>query len=157
MRIGSSCVKGLFKSDVTPSSPGKRVYEAHEHMSITLGPPVGSGAVGTVHKAWIELCTRDSKVLRHSCVVKLALDEEAQKALRNEFNAYQHLATKGMFEAIVRVHGLFRDADTGTCALVMDHGGRSLWNIEHAKNKDYQYDYVVVDKEQQLVIIIIFS
>ena len=70
-----------------------------------------------------------SRTFKYSdLVVKLAFTEENQEKLRHEYTIYRHLAAIGFTENILRVYGLFQDAETGVLAIVMDYGGNASHN-----------------------------
>lgn len=125
MRLGSSCVRGLFDGKFIPESKRGGRYTSREYVTITIGAPLSHGAVGVVHKGDIEAET-DTGIHRYSCLVKMVYEPEQREKLKREFEIYQHLATKNLFEGILRVHGLFQDLETHATAMVMDYGGRDL-------------------------------
>ena len=59
-------------------------------------------------------------------VVKLAFGKEQRAALRNEYEIYRLLRSKGVVRCIATVLGLFDDFEGGPSALVMLYAGGSL-------------------------------
>ncbi|KAF8954107.1 hypothetical protein BDZ97DRAFT_1928824 [Flammula alnicola] len=142
IRQGPSCVPGLF-NDAFEEPDRKSVYSSSQFMTVTLHAPIGTGAVGVIHRAVIEVETDSGKKL-HRCLVKLGFSEAQQTSMRNEYNMYAHLAKVKTVAGVVRVHGLFQDIETGTMALVMDHGGKSLRTRELEKDSKFKKDEVYV-------------
>ncbi|KAF8954105.1 hypothetical protein BDZ97DRAFT_2082013 [Flammula alnicola] len=143
IRQGSSCVPGLF-DDSFKEPARKAVYSSSHFMMITLQAPIGTGAVGVIHRAVIEVETDSGEKLSHRCLVKLGFSEAQQTSMRNEYNMYAHLASVQTVEGVIRVHGLFQDIETSTMALVMDHGGKSLRTRELEKDSKFKKDEVYV-------------
>ncbi|KAF8959546.1 hypothetical protein BDZ97DRAFT_1390726 [Flammula alnicola] len=147
IRQGSSCVPSLFKEAFKQPDRRTKYFSTH-FMTITLEAPMGKGAVGVIHRAVIEVETASGDKLHRRCLVKLGFSEAQQRSMRNEYKMYSYLALVEAVEGVVRVHGLFQDIETGTMALVMDYGGKSLRVREVEKNSKFEEDEVVVAKEE---------
>lgn len=129
IRLGSSCGPGLF----TPSfqePKRKSKYRSYEYFSLSLSERLARGAIGVVHEAKLILETKSSGILQRDLIVKLAFSSAERQRLRKEYAVYQHLASAEGVEGIIDVHGLFRDMETGTLALLMDHAGVTLRSRE---------------------------
>jgi hypothetical protein len=59
--------------------------------------------------------------------VKLSFGEEEQERLLHEYLIYRHLDSKGV-KGIPTALGLFVDPDNGPSALVLTHGGQSIFH-----------------------------
>ncbi|KAG6879805.1 hypothetical protein C0992_011356 [Termitomyces sp. T32_za158] len=115
-------------SFVRAGTKRKRSYGADEYFKLILTSEIGSGATGVVHDAHLEVQV-GGHTLRIGVVVKLAFTPEEVESMRHEFSVYEHLALRGVQEGIPLVFGLFEDVETNAMALVMNHVGRSLWDL----------------------------
>jgi hypothetical protein len=59
-------------------------------------------------------------------VVKLAFDVEQRDALKNEYDIYCCLMSKGILRGIATPLGFFDDSEGGACALIMLYAGVPL-------------------------------
>jgi len=59
-------------------------------------------------------------------VVKLAFDSEQRDALRNEYEVYSRLKSKGVHQGIATALGIFDDSEGCTSALVLLYAGVPL-------------------------------
>jgi len=133
VRTEGSCVPGLL-TPFKKKQRSKLKYARHEHFSLILGAPIGDGRTGVIHPAQLELTLKSGEILKRSMVLKLAITEEQQKRLENEYNIYSHLAQKEVTHGIVPVHGLFRDPTSNVLALLMDYSGKSLRQRERERS-----------------------
>lgn len=102
-------------------------YSPAQYATIKLDNHIGGGAVGVVYRGTLELKDAiDGPPLSKPVVVKLAFSNWQKKRMRHEYAIYTHLASKEGVEGVVRVHGLFRDAEYGYLALVLNDAGTSL-------------------------------
>ncbi|KIM39090.1 hypothetical protein M413DRAFT_29658 [Hebeloma cylindrosporum] len=127
IRVGPSCVRGYH--DQPFKEPSRRAtYNPSQYFSLTLSEPIGSGAVGVVHRATAEIQLESGLKVQHSLAVKLVFSNHFgyQRKLRKEYSIYHHLASKDDVEGVLPVYGLFEDTETGTLALIMDDGGSSI-------------------------------
>ncbi|KAJ3502002.1 hypothetical protein NLJ89_g9082 [Agrocybe chaxingu] len=147
IRVGTSCAPGVHPSPV--ESGFRKKYEARECFSLILGPSLGRGAVGVAHTATAEVLTTSGEPLRRKLVVKIAFTKEQKRRLRHEFRMYSFLAAKSHVQAILPVHGLFRDPDSGALAMVMDYGGQSLRQREQERTKMYRIGQVTTSSEER--------
>jgi hypothetical protein len=138
--VGASCVRGYHDKAFKESSR-KASYTPSQYFSLTLSEPIGSGAIGVVHRALVEIELESGFKVQHRLVVKLVFSNfsGSQRKLRKEHSIYHYLASKDGVEGVLPVYGLFEDTETGTLALIMDDGGSSI-----------QYG-VSVPEEQQYV------
>ncbi|PPQ71945.1 hypothetical protein CVT26_007174, partial [Gymnopilus dilepis] len=136
-----SCLPGhapLTVSSEEMRHPKQTSYQAGEYFSLTLGEPLGRGAVGVVHGAKLELELESGEMLvRDDLVIKLAFTTEQQKMMAKEYEVYGHLSRKKNVKGIVAVHGLFLDPETRTLGMLMDNGGRSLHSRETEEGKGF--------------------
>ncbi|KAF4623677.1 hypothetical protein D9613_001512 [Agrocybe pediades] len=134
LRIGPACVsrpaaaKGHSQSRPMPRFPVKSRCEAHEYALLTLAKPIGSGAVGVAHPAFLTLKLKSGDTLEASLVLKLAFTAEQKAGLRNEYRIYSRLAERSIVNGILTVYDLFSDPESGTLGLLMDYGGESLYS-----------------------------
>jgi hypothetical protein len=96
-----------------------------ECLPIVLTSEIGHGATGIVHGGTLQLEGAEGSVPL-DVVVKLAFDNEQQHALRDEYEVYRRLKSKGVLGGITTVLGFFDDCERGPCALVMLYAGVSL-------------------------------
>lgn len=111
------------------ASSDKRPYRSQEYINIIITSYIGYGATGILHGATLELDTLDGQHLSHDVVVKLAFSEEQCRRMKREYSVYCHLGAANV-KGILDVFGLFQDMEGQTMALVMTHGGISLWERE---------------------------
>ncbi|KAF8959401.1 hypothetical protein BDZ97DRAFT_1837845 [Flammula alnicola] len=147
IRLGPSCVPGLF-DDAFKEPDRRAVYTSKHFMTATLEAPIGSGAIGVVHKAMIEIETEAGNKLQHRCLIKLGFSEDQQRKMQHEYDVYLHLAAVKAVEGVVSVHGLFQDIETGTMAMVMNYGGKSLAVRESEKNKTVADDELDISEQE---------
>ncbi|KAF9556317.1 hypothetical protein CPC08DRAFT_752574 [Agrocybe pediades] len=119
--------KGRSRRQTGPRFPIKPRCEAHKYAVLTLEDQVGSGAVGVVHPALVNMKLSSGETLQATLMLKLAFTEAQKKKLRNEYRIYSRVAEKSVVEGIVGVHGLFSDPESGALALLMDFGGEDLF------------------------------
>ncbi|KIM39107.1 hypothetical protein M413DRAFT_29667 [Hebeloma cylindrosporum] len=129
IRVGPSCVRGYHDQPFKEPSR-KATFLPSQYFSLTLSKPIGSGAVGTVHRALAEIELQSGVKVQHRLAVKLVFSDYSgcQRRLWKEYSIYQHLASKDGVEGVLPVYGIFEDTETGTLALIMDDGGSSLQN-----------------------------
>jgi hypothetical protein len=96
-----------------------------ECLPIVLTSEIGHGATGIVHGGTLQLESVDGSVPL-DIVVKLAFHNEQRHALRDEYEVYRNLRSKGVLRGITTVLGFFDDCEGGPCALVMLYAGASL-------------------------------
>ncbi|KAJ3515649.1 hypothetical protein NLJ89_g1617 [Agrocybe chaxingu] len=133
LRVGPSCATKPTKKTFKPARKLAK-YPPTKYFVVTLTErALGSGAIGVVHAATVELELASGKKHQKKLVVKLAFLPEQQDKLRQEFSIYLRLASaKSRVEGILPVYGLFQDVETGALALLMDDGGFAL------SERDYQ-------------------
>lgn len=105
-------------------------YSLNQCVFLVLTSPIGSGATGTVHGATLEIRPSEGPAITREVVVKLSFTSEQRKRMQSEYLIYQRLS-KMRTPGVLRVFGLFEDIEGGASALVMDHGGPSLWDRGH--------------------------
>ncbi|KAF9554764.1 hypothetical protein CPC08DRAFT_712637 [Agrocybe pediades] len=123
----AAAAKGHSKSRSSPRFPVGSRCETHEYALLTLEKPLGSGAVGVAHPAFLSLKLKSGDTLEASLVLKLAFTEDQKKGLRHEYCIYSRLAARSVVNGILSVYGLFRDPESGTLGLLMEYGGESLY------------------------------
>jgi len=96
-----------------------------ECLPIVLTSEIGHGATGIVHGGTLQLESAEGSVPL-DIVVKLAFDNQQRHALRDEYEVYCNLRSKGVLRGITTVLGFFDDCEGGPCALVMLYAGASL-------------------------------
>lgn len=111
------------------TSSNKRSYHSDAYLNITLTSYIETGATGVLHGGKLEVETTDGHLLTHNIAVKLAFSEQQCRRLAREYSIYCHLAAANV-KGILDVFGLFQDMEGQTLALVMTHGGISLWERE---------------------------
>ena len=105
----------------------KLTYAAHQYLTLTLGPQIGHGAVGNVHRGTLQLQRSDGTSWSCSAVAKFAFSPTQQEQLRHEYSIYSHLMSSEVeLHGIVRIFGLFVNTDGGPVALLMGDGGSPL-------------------------------
>lgn len=105
----------------------KASYSSHEYLTLTLGPQIGHGAVGNVHRGELQRRMSDGRSISSPVVVKLAFLPEQRQQLLHEYMIYQHLFSSDVkVLGLVRIFGLFDDTEGGPSALVMSDGGKPL-------------------------------
>ncbi|KAF9554766.1 hypothetical protein CPC08DRAFT_753464 [Agrocybe pediades] len=133
LRVEPACAprpaatKSRYASRTVPQFAVKPRCEAHEYALLTLEKPLGSGAVGVAHPAFLSLKLKSGETLEASLVLKLAFTAEQKAGLRNEYRIYSRLAERSIVNGILTVYGLFSDPESGTLGLLMDYGGESLY------------------------------
>ncbi|KAJ3515656.1 hypothetical protein NLJ89_g1624 [Agrocybe chaxingu] len=133
-RVAPPC---SFTSSAAESlRPPKRkgAYKAFQYFSLVLGEPLAGGAVGIGHPAEVVFtCTSRGFVRNENLVIKLAFGENEQEKMWHEYSIYQHMWRNKDMKGIVKIYGMFQDAETGTLALLMEHGGTSATKREAAR------------------------
>ncbi|KAK2463017.1 hypothetical protein APHAL10511_004974, partial [Amanita phalloides] len=110
----------------SPYSPRAiRSYGAEECLTIVLTSEIGRGATGVVHRGSLKLDLQNV-TMALDVVVKLAFDTEQRDALRNEYEIYRHLRSKGVYRGTATILGIFDDCEGAACALVMLYAGVPL-------------------------------
>ena len=99
-------------------------YGRKERLNITLTSEIGNGATGHVLRGRLE--SEVDCVTPLDVAVKLAFDFEQRDALKNEYEVYRCLKSKGVYKGIVTSMGFFDDYDNAACALVMLYAGIPL-------------------------------
>ena len=85
---------------------------------------VGHGAIGQVLRGILEF--EASECVSLDVAVKLALASKQREALRDEYEIYHQLKSKGVTIGITAPLGLFEDVEGGACILVMPYVGAPL-------------------------------
>lgn len=115
-----------FLRVVEPHPPGS-TFGPKEYFRITITDELQYGATGDAHAATIDLLSSDGNTVSFpKAVVKLVFDDVTRKRLEHEFRVYNQLMSAGA-RGVPRVFGLFKDCESETLALVMEHTGQSLW------------------------------
>jgi hypothetical protein len=96
-----------------------------ECLTIVLTSEIGRGATGVVHRGTLKPEISDGSVLL-DVIVKLAFDDDQRDSLRNEYEVYRCLRSKGVQKGIAIALGIFDDSECDPCALVMLYAGVSL-------------------------------
>lgn len=112
-------------STVLHSPRAISTYGLEECLTIVLTSEIGRGATGVVHRGTLKPEISDGSVLL-DVVVKLAFDDDQRDALRNEYEVYRCLRSKGVQKGIAIALGIFDDSECDPCALVMLYAGVSL-------------------------------
>lgn len=127
IRAGPMLFPGQHHDAPTPKPKAKTSYSSHEYLTLTLGPEIGFGAVGTVHKGELQRRMPDGRVVACGVVVKLAFLPEEQEKLFHEYTVYHRLFSSDVkVLGLVHIFGLFVDTEGGPSALVMSDGGKPL-------------------------------
>ncbi|KAJ3515650.1 hypothetical protein NLJ89_g1626 [Agrocybe chaxingu] len=126
----------------------KGAYKPSQYFTLLLRQPLAGGAVGVGHpaEAVFESTSRGS-VRNDNLVVKLAFGEAEQEKMWHEYRIYQHMWRNRDIKGIIKVYGMFQDAETGTLALLMEHGGTSATRREAARTG--QIDVLHVTSEER--------
>ena len=111
----------------TPPLPPRatRTCRLEECLSIVLTSEIGRGATGVAHRGTLEPEVLDC-AMPLDVVVKLAFSDDQKDALRNEYQVYCRLWSKGIHQGIATALGLFDDSEGDACALVMLYAGVPL-------------------------------
>lgn len=117
------------------ASSSKPFYRPHEYITIVLTSYLGHGATGILHGGRMELETHDGQRLVYHIAVNLAFNPEQRRRLKREYGIYTHMEAANV-KGIMNTVGLFRDVEGYTLALVMRHGGISLWDREIREGKE---------------------
>lgn len=126
VRVGPSCARGF--ADIPFKKPSRTSrYTPDQYLNITMSEKLGSGALGVTHRGSIELDV-DGEIISHPIVLKLVFCQHRsrRKRLEREHAIYRHLASAEGVEGVLDCYGIFEDTETGTLALIMDDGGKSL-------------------------------
>ena len=100
-------------------------YAPEERLIIVLTTEIGQGAKGAVHRGTLKPDTSGVSVPL-DVVVKLAFDSWQRECLRNEYEVYRSLKSKGVLKGIATPLGFFDNSEGGPCALVMLYAGPAL-------------------------------
>ena len=111
------------------SSPAFHSFGPEECLTTVITSEIGRGTTGVVHRGTLEPEICDG-AMPLDVVVKLAFRSEQQDALRNEYEVYRHLKSKGVHQGIATVLGIFDDSEGCACALVSLYAGVSLSDSE---------------------------
>ncbi|KAJ3510441.1 hypothetical protein NLJ89_g4668 [Agrocybe chaxingu] len=151
-RVAPSC---SFVSSVESFKPPKRksAYKPVHYFTLVLGPPLAEGAVGVGHPAEIIfVSTSRGSIRNNNLVVKLAFGEAEREKMWHEYRIYQHMWRNKDMKGIVKVYGMFQDAETGTLALLMEHGGTSATRREAARSGQVDVLHLTSDERDSLEI-----
>jgi hypothetical protein len=94
-------------------------------MTIVLTSDIAHGATGVVHRGTLEpdIC---EGAMPLDVVVKLAFDSDQRDALRNEYEVYRQLRSRGVQQGVTTPLGLFDDFEGAACALVLPYAGVAI-------------------------------
>ncbi len=109
----------------TPFSPrAPQSCGLEDCLTIVLTSEIGRGATGVVHRGTLkpEICD----IMPLDVVVKLAFSSEQRDALKNEYEVYRRLKSKGVHRGIATALGIFDDSEGCACALVLLYAGVPL-------------------------------
>lgn len=154
--IYCSPVPSSFLRVVEGESYFQRRHRKHEYFLLTLGEVFGSGSIGNVHLADLEVILESGEILhRSNLAMKLAFSEDQRRKLRNEYNIYCHLS-KHNVQGLVQIHGLFEDAESKTLGMLMDHCGDNLRIRQHRLGKRLRGDRVhTTDAEKWVCFVLL--
>jgi hypothetical protein len=108
-------------------------------LSIIVTSEIGRGATGLVLGGQLEVeATRGCVPL--GMAVKLAFTDDQRYSLREEYEVYRQLRSKGVVKGIPHAFGFFDDAEGGPSALIMSAAGSSLATLPR---KVSRYDQCV--------------
>ncbi|KAF8351949.1 hypothetical protein F5887DRAFT_1170315 [Amanita rubescens] len=107
-----------------PSQETVQNYQLEECLTIVLRSEIGHGATGQVLRGTLEVEASECALL--DVAVKLALASGQREALRDEYEIYRQLRSKGVTAGITTPLGLFDDVEGGACILVMPYVGAPL-------------------------------
>lgn len=124
----------LLQSDPKTHKPNLKStgYSSREYITLVLTSCIGAGATGVVHGATLDIQREKGPPLIRNVVVKLSFTPEQRRRLLHEYSIYLCLSTKDI-PGILRAFGLFEDVEGGALALVLEHGGISLWHREEVR------------------------
>lgn len=116
-----------MSQDPTPP-PSSHIIDSallEDCLSIVLTSEIGNGGTGVVLGGQLEVkATKGLAPL--DVVVKLAFNHVQRDSLRNEYEIYRQLCSKGVVKGIPTALGFFDDSEGGPSALVMSFAGVSL-------------------------------
>ena len=92
------------------------------NLTIVVTSEIGQGATGVALCGTLTPDNLDG-AMPLDVVVKLAFDSGQWDSLRNEYEVYLRLRSKGVHQGITTVLGFFDDFDGSSCALVMLYAG----------------------------------
>ncbi|CAA7267693.1 unnamed protein product [Cyclocybe aegerita] len=151
-RVAPSC---SFVSSAESFKPPKRksAYKPVQYFTLVLGPPLAEGAVGVGHPAeTIFVSTSRGSIRNDNLMVKLAFGEAEREKMWHEYRIYQHMWRNKDIKGIVKVYGMFQDAETGTLALLMEYGGTSATRREAARTGQVDVLHLTSDERDSLEI-----
>jgi hypothetical protein len=96
-----------------------------DYLSIVLTSEIGKGGTGVVLGGNLEVEATNGCVPL-DVVVKLAFTHVQQDLLRNEYEIYHQLYSRGVVKGIPTAFGFFNDYEGGPSALIMSFAGVSL-------------------------------
>ncbi|KAJ7173374.1 hypothetical protein C8R46DRAFT_1082609 [Mycena filopes] len=134
-----------------PPRKVKAAYTSAEYIVVILGPPLSSGATGVVHGALLEVRAKDSQLLTHNVMVKVALFPDQQERMRHEFSIYQRLAAAKV-SGVPALLGIFEDIEGSATILVMNDCGQPLHKT-HLKEDGINVNVSEAEKAAFLTII----
>ncbi|KAJ3515655.1 hypothetical protein NLJ89_g1625 [Agrocybe chaxingu] len=127
-RVAPACTSDLLQQT---HKKQQRKFSPSQYFTLLLGKPLAEGAIGVV--------------------LKLAFGKDEQEKLWHEYKVYQHMWQNKEMKGIVRVFGLFQDAETGTLALMMEHGGISATMREAAHTGQISVLHLTTEERDSLV------
>jgi hypothetical protein len=104
----------------SPSPIPPQHIQLEECITIVLTSEIGLGSTGVVHRGKL---TTYSTTTSLDVAVKLAIDIEQRDALRNEYEIYRYLRSKGVLRGVATALGFFDDSEDTACALVTMYAG----------------------------------
>jgi hypothetical protein len=108
--------------------PSPRIIDSaqlEDCVSIVLTSEIGKGGTGVVLGGQLEV-EATKGLVPLDVVVKLAFNHVQRDSLRNEYEIYRQLCSKGVVKGIPTALGFFDDSEGGPSALVMSFAGVSL-------------------------------
>ncbi|CAA7267699.1 unnamed protein product [Cyclocybe aegerita] len=148
-RVAPACTSDLLQQT---HKKQQRKFSPFQYFTLLLGKPLAEGAIGVGHPAQALFMSSSGSTRRfENLVLKLAFGKDEQEKLWHEYKVYQHMWQNKEMKGIVRVFGLFQDAETGTLALMMEHGGISATMREAARTGQISVLHLTTEERDSLV------
>ena len=166
--ISSKPVTALYFQTQTLDSPAPTLlrqpkmvmndtYAADQYLLVVLDAQIGTGATGTVYRAFIEPDASLAKPRFCSpFVAKLAWNDNDVRRLRHEYAIYRCLE-RNQVAGVPRLLGFYEAEDSnGMAALMITHVGRPLAKLmDKSKKLDIDDDKVYATIFRALIVLII--
>lgn len=100
----------------------------------------------------MKLETYNGQHLVYDVAIKLALNDAERTRLQHEYDIYVHMIAANV-TGIMNIIGLFKDMEGYTLALIMSHGGISLWDREIREGNEVTHRATTVSSSERCVYV----